>query len=134
MASLSYAEAMSRALVIAAALAALGALGALGAGCRDARLAKLREIRDEVCACKAPACGEAAMKRVPQDKAEADHRAQKIANEMLECLAKLYIADRPSTDPDAEAPATPEAPGSGGRGGAGSAGAGRVGAGSATPR
>lgn len=123
MASLSYAGAMSRALVIAAALAALGA-GALGAGCRDARLAKLREIRDEVCACKAPACGEAAMKRVPQEKVESDHMAQKIANEMLECLAKLYIADRPSTDPDAEVLA-PEAGGSaGGAGSEGSAGGG----------
>ena len=50
------------------------------------------------------------MKRVPQDAIESDHRTQKIAREMLECLAKLYVAERPTTDPDAEAPAAPEAP------------------------
>lgn len=89
---------MPRALVIAAALALAGA------ACRDARLEELRSIRDEVCACKTVACGEAAMKRVPQDEVRSDHRAQKLAREMIDCLAKLYAGDRPSTDPDAEGP------------------------------
>lgn len=99
---------MSRAFVIAAALAAAaGALGGL-AGCRDQQLEELREIRKEVCACKTPACAEAVMKRVPQDEIKSEYRAQRIANEMMECLAKLYIADKPSTDPDAEAKETKE--------------------------
>ena len=92
---------MSRALVIAAALA--------GAACRDARLEQLASVRDEVCACKTVACGEAAMKRVPRDELKANHRAQKIARGLMSCLAKLYVSERPSTDPDAEAP-PPEAP------------------------
>jgi hypothetical protein len=105
---------MPGALVIAAALAA-----ALAAGCRDPRLEKLREIRDEVCACKTPACADAAMKKVPQDDVKPDHRAQVIAQEMLECLHERYLADKPSTDPDAEVPApepapAPEAPGAAG--------------------
>jgi len=86
---------MSRALVIAAALAA--------GACRDPRLEQLRSIRDEVCACKTVACGEEAMKRVPQDEIKADHNAQKVAKAMVDCLAKLYLGERPSTDPDAEA-------------------------------
>jgi hypothetical protein len=102
-ARVSYAEAMLRALVIAAALAA--------GACRDARLAELATLRDEVCACKTVACGEEAMKRVPQEEIRSDHRAQKIARSMLDCLAKLYVSDRPSTDPDAEAPAPAPASG-----------------------
>ncbi len=89
---------MSRVLVIAAALAL--------AACRDARLEQLQAIRDEVCACKTAACGEETMKRVPKprDGASSDHRTQKIARSMMECLAKLYASEQPSTDPDAEAP------------------------------
>jgi hypothetical protein len=91
---------MLRALVIAAALAP--------AACRDARIEELRSVHDEVCACKTVACGEQAMKRLPQGapepEARRDHRAKKIAKAMVECLHKLYLSDRPSTDPDAEAP------------------------------
>jgi hypothetical protein len=93
---------MFRALVIAAALAA--------GACRDPRVEELRSIRDEVCACKTAACGEAAMKRVQQqDGLRSDHVAQKVARAMIDCLHKLYLSERPSTDPDAEAP-EPEAP------------------------
>ena len=94
---------MFRALVTAAALALAGA------ACGDPRLEELQSIRDEVCACKTAACGEAAKKRVPQDAGRSGHRAQKIARKMMECIAKLYLSDRPSTDPDAEAPAPGEA-------------------------
>jgi hypothetical protein len=87
---------MFRASVIAAALAS--------AACGDARLEELEAIRAEVCACKTVACGEAAVKRVPQDEIKG-HRAQKIARAMVDCLHKLWLTDRPSTDPDAEAPA-----------------------------
>jgi len=89
---------MSRALVIAVALAA--------GACRDPRLAELESIKKEVCACQTAACGEAAIKRVPaggDQPDQPDHRAQKIARAMLECLHKLYLLDRPSTDPDAPA-------------------------------
>lgn len=86
-----------RCAVIAMALAA----------CRNKSLDELRVVRDEVCACKTTACGEEALKRVPQGDVKADHRMQELANEMLSCMAKLYLRDRPSTDPDA-----PSAPGS----------------------
>ncbi len=88
---------MSRAVVVLAAALALAA-------CRDERLEKLDGIRAEICACKTVACGEGALRRVPQEGAPSDHRAQKIARLMMECLKRLYLSERPSTDPDAEAP------------------------------
>ena len=89
---------MSRVLVLAAALAALAG------ACRDPRLEELQAIRGEVCACKTAACAEAAMKRLPGG-VRSDHVAQQVARSMMDCLAKLYERERPSTDPDAEAPA-----------------------------
>lgn len=70
-------------------------------GCRDEGLDRLDDIRHEVCACETIACGEDAMKKVPQQGVTTDHRAQAIAREMMECMAKLYRQDRPMTDPDA---------------------------------
>jgi hypothetical protein len=87
---------MFRVLVIAVALAT--------GACRDARLEELRSLRAEICACKTAACGEAVMGRVRQEGLPSDHRAQKIAKAMVECLQKLYLANRPTTDPDAEEP------------------------------
>lgn len=84
--------AMHRVLVIAIALGA--------AGCRDRELEQVKVVRDEVCKCRTVECGESAMKRLPvSDKPSA--RAQTYANEMLGCMARLYLKDRPSTDPDA---------------------------------
>ncbi len=76
---------------------------ALAAGCRDPGITELEGIRDEICSCKAAKCGEDAMKRVPSTKVPNNHRTQTIAREMMECLAKLYEAERPETGPDAEA-------------------------------
>jgi cobalamin biosynthesis Mg chelatase CobN len=89
---------MYRASVIVAALG----LGLGGAACRDPQLEELASVRAQVCACKTAACGEEAMKRVPQRDGWSEHRAQQIAKAMMDCLAKLYVEDRPSTDPDAE--------------------------------
>lgn len=82
-----------RCLVIAIALA----------GCRDPELVKLEETRAEVCACKTAACGDAAMKKVPQDKVHSTHRTQQVARDMLDCLHKLYLQNAPNVDPDADA-------------------------------
>jgi hypothetical protein len=81
-------------------------------GCGDKQLETLEEIRDEVCACKTPACGDAAMKKVPQDETKSTRKTRRVASEMLECLSKLYEV-QPSTDPDAETP-EPTSPGSAG--------------------
>lgn len=82
-------------------------------GCRDERLRSVKAVRDEVCACKTIECGEQAIKKLPQTDVKPDHRQQQLAREMTNCLAKLYLNDRPQEDPD-EAPAdsddTPPAP------------------------
>ena len=74
---------------------------ALAAGCRDREADQLAKIRDAVCKCSSASCGEAAMKAIPQDEHERSRRTQQVAREMLDCMAKLYDAGRPSTDPDA---------------------------------
>ncbi len=70
--------------------------------CRDSEVDKLGKIRDEVCKCKTAKCAEAALGQVPKPKLESTPRAQQIAREMLNCVAELYKADRPTQDPDAE--------------------------------
>jgi len=77
---------------------------ALAAGCRDPGVIELEGIRDQVCKCADAKCAEAAMKRVPETDVPNNHRSQAIAREMMDCLAKLYEAERPETGPDTAAP------------------------------
>jgi hypothetical protein len=84
-----------RALVVAVVLA----LGL--AGCGERQVDALTKVKQRVCACKDVACAEAAMKDVPHHDVKSTHRSQEVARDMLDCLAKLYDEQRPSTDPDA---------------------------------
>ena len=86
---------------------------ALSIGCRDPGVSRLDEIRATVCKCKNALCAEEAMKVVPSLKVKPSPRSQRIARDMLDCLAKLHAADRPTTGPDepaAEPPAPPAKP------------------------
>ncbi len=83
---------------------------ALFASCRDPGITELEGVRDAVCACKTAACGQIAMKRIPTAEVPNNHRSQAIAREMMDCLAKLYDAERPATGPDDEALAAPSVP------------------------
>lgn len=74
------------------------------AACGDEQLAKLEAVRDEVCACKTVDCGEAAMQKLPKDKIDANRKSQRVARDMLDCMAELYAQGAPTTDPDAPAP------------------------------
>jgi hypothetical protein len=74
---------------------------ALAAGCGDHELEQMSVVRDEVCSCKTIPCAEAALAKVPARKVESNTRAQRVAREMLDCLAELYNRDRPTLDPDA---------------------------------
>lgn len=77
---------------------------ALLGACGDREANKLARIRDEVCKCKTVKCGEAALAQVPTKDIQSTPKSQYIAREMLNCLADLYKADRPTTDPDAAQP------------------------------
>ena len=83
-----------RALIVAIALIA-------GVACHDTEVDKLTGVKQRVCACKDVACAEAAMKDTPSGDVKANHHAQSVARDMLDCYAKLVEAQRPSTDPDA---------------------------------
>jgi hypothetical protein len=72
--------------------------------CSDRGADKLAKVRDAVCACKTVKCAEAALDRVPKHDIESNHRTQAIAREMLNCLAELYEAEKPTQDPDAATP------------------------------
>ena len=78
-------------------------LVALG-GCRDREAARMRTVKDAVCACKTSSCAELALKDVPKDDTPPSRQSQQLARDMLDCLAKLYAAERPSTDPDQAQP------------------------------
>jgi len=89
------------------------------AGCSDREAAELERAKDSVCGCvtqlgeqlakgpsvdvaaaraAASACADRALKEVPQGEVRSSHRSQKIAREMLDCLAKIY--ERPADNPD----------------------------------
>jgi len=72
------------------------------AACDDHGVARLTSIKSEVCACKTASCAEQAMNGVPKETIKSTHRTQAIARDMLDCLAKLQAAERPTTDPDEE--------------------------------
>jgi hypothetical protein len=82
--------------VICVAIAA----STLGA-CSENEAEKLEKIRDEMCACKTAACAEAALERVPKHNIQSTPRSQRVAREMLDCLAELYEQGQPTQDPDA---------------------------------
>lgn len=72
----------------------------IAAACTDDNTAAMKAVRDEVCACKSVACAEDAMAKAPQNTTQPTPRARAMANEAMSCIAKLYLAERPSTDPD----------------------------------
>jgi hypothetical protein len=82
--------------------AILVTFGVLLGGCNDHGAAKLTKIKNKVCACASASCAEQALADVDKAGAVANHRTQAIARAMMDCLAKLEAAERPTTDPDAE--------------------------------
>jgi hypothetical protein len=62
--------------------------------CSDPQTEYLAGIRDQVCACKSAECAEKAVATVPQKDVKSTPKTQKLANEMLDCLAKLYRSEQ----------------------------------------
>jgi len=77
--------------------------------CSDQDAARLTAIKSKVCACKTASCAEHEMKLVPEQPIKSTHRTQGIARELLDCVARLQDAERPSTDPDEESTGEPPA-------------------------
>jgi len=96
---------------------------ALAIGCRDVGMEQLADIKAAVCSCKTSRCAEAAMGVISLTKVKSNPRSQRIARDMLDCLAKLYAKDRPVTDPDEATGEEPAATGSASDGAATGSGA-----------
>jgi hypothetical protein len=77
--------------------------------CGDHDTERLTAIKSRVCACKTASCAEQEMKLVPEQPIKSTHRTQGIAREMIDCIARLQDAERPSTDPDEERAEPPPA-------------------------
>lgn len=65
------------------------ALAVALAGCRDRRLVQLERVRAEVCRCKDAACVDAALARMPTGGPRDKRAGQKVAAEILGCVAKV---------------------------------------------
>jgi len=68
--------------------------------CNDQDAERLTAIKVKVCACKTASCAEQELKHVPETPIKSTHRTQEIARDLLDCIARLQDAERPSTDPD----------------------------------
>lgn len=62
--------------------------------CSDPKTEHLAGIRNQVCACKSAECAEKAIATVPQQDVQSTPKTQKLANEMLDCLANLYRSEQ----------------------------------------
>jgi hypothetical protein len=68
--------------------------------CNGQDAERLTAIKVKVCACKTASCAEQELKRVPESPIKSTHRTQGIARDLLDCVARLQDAERPTTDPD----------------------------------
>ena len=85
------------------------------AACRDEGLAALETTRDQVCKCTDAACVNAAMDALQDKPTRHQRRAEGIAREITDCIARVYQttdARGPEDEIDAEASgdAAPTAP------------------------
>lgn len=85
--------------------------------CGEHDTERMTAIKSKVCACKTASCAEQEMKVVPEQPIKSTPRIQGLARDMMDCLARLQDAERPSTDPDEQgieppstAPSTIEPP------------------------
>jgi hypothetical protein len=70
--------------------------------CNESDTERMNAIRDQTCACKTASCAEQAMSQVQSRGIKSTPRVQALARDMMECVARLNAAERPTTDPDAE--------------------------------
>lgn len=87
-------------------------VAALAIGCKDRRLVQLENVRAEVCRCQDAACVNAALARMPTAGPKREHAAQRLAAEILDCVAKVgqqpALEDLPPTSAPEPEPAEPE--------------------------
>lgn len=87
------------------ALLVILALGA-GSGCKDDAIAALESTRNRVCECKDATCVNAAMDAMQDHPTKHQRKAEAVAREIMDCVARVYQQTDAAIDsPDAEAAA-----------------------------
>lgn len=78
-------------------------LAVLAIGCKDRRLVQLENVRAEVCRCKDAACVNSALARMPTAGPKRERAAQRVAADILDCVAKVGLQpaeeEAPPTSP-----------------------------------
>lgn len=90
----------------------LGLVGALlASGCSDPDLERMEKVRASVCVCKDAACVEAALKELPATGPKQERAAQRLASEIMHCVARVgeMTPEEPAEPASTDAPA-PAAP------------------------
>ena len=86
----------------ARALLVVLALG-VGAGCKDEAVAALEKTRNRVCECRDATCVNAAMEAMKDHPTNHQRKAEAVAREIMDCVARVYQQTDAGTDvPDAE--------------------------------
>jgi hypothetical protein len=98
--SAAHANGVSRPTRYAASVLARIAILVTLVACNEHDTERLTAIKLKVCACKTASCAEQELKRVPESPIKSTHRTQEIARDLLDCVARLQEAERPTTDPD----------------------------------
>jgi hypothetical protein len=73
-----------------AALVVTAAIIPGAGGCRDASIASLEATRDRVCECKDADCVDAAMEQLQDLPTKKPRKAEAIAREITDCVARIY--------------------------------------------
>ena len=68
-------------------------------GCHDPEVDQLTAIKDRVCTCHTSACADQAIREVGAHPVASNRKTQKLAREMLACVARAHDDDRPDDEP-----------------------------------
>ena len=67
--------------------------------CHDPDVDQLAAIKDQVCGCHTSACADQAMRELTKHPVASNRKTQKLAREMLACVARAHDEDRPDDEP-----------------------------------
>jgi hypothetical protein len=81
----------------------------LAAGCKDEAISALESTRDKVCACKTAACVDTAMNALVDRPTDKQHRAESIARDITDCVARIYRQTDAAPPPPDAAPGADDA-------------------------
>jgi|SRR5687767_13377516 hypothetical protein len=82
----------------------------LAAGCKDDAIVALETARERVCSCKDATCVNAAMDAMADHPTKDPRRAEAIAREITDCVARIYKLSDAAPEPPPPPPSNDAAP------------------------